>query len=155
MLTMLKNKMSQRFWSRRSRTRRGATAVAAITMKPPPKERFATHAERKMSQAPGGVLGPTASPATHRSSVTGKMSCGTCTERRWVIGDFADLPCVAEAGVVVRPHRYMTTRMRAGKVVHQWRCLRCFAEDALTDAFSHFLAGRRCGLRALGRSSSG
>jgi len=32
----------------------------------------------------------------------------------------------------------MATRMKAGKVVHQWRCMRCFAEEALTDAFNHF-----------------
>ena len=66
------------------------------------------------------------------------LSCGACAERRWAIGDFADLPCVAEHGAVVRPHRYMATRMKASKVVHQWRCMRCFAEDAVTDAFSHF-----------------
>ncbi len=66
-------------------------------------------------------------------------SCENCGRRRWIVGDFADLPCTSEtASAVTRRHRYMETRMKAGKVVHQWRCMKCFAEDQFTDAFTHF-----------------
>jgi len=67
--------------------------------------------------------------------------CASCGQRRWVVGTFAALRCAAEAGSVIRSHRYMTTRMKAGKVVHEWRCMKCFAEDRVTDAFSHFPEG--------------
>lgn len=67
--------------------------------------------------------------------------CASCGRRRWVFGDFAELRCVAEAGSVSRSHAYMTTRMKIGKVLHEWRCMKCFAEDTVTDAFSHFPEG--------------
>lgn len=64
--------------------------------------------------------------------------CPGCGRGRWVVGDHADMPCVAEAGHPTRSQRYMTTRVRAKKIVHEWRCMKCFAEDTLTDPFRHF-----------------
>lgn len=55
------------------------------------------------------------------------------------MGDFADLPCPSEAGgAATRKQRYMTTRMKARKVVHEWRCMKCYGEETITDAFAHF-----------------
>jgi hypothetical protein len=67
-------------------------------------------------------------------------SCAQCGRRRWVAGDLADLRCNNEAGgPVTRPHAYMFARMKAGKVMHWWRCMTCYAEeDTFTDAFAHF-----------------
>jgi hypothetical protein len=31
--------------------------------------------------------------------------------------------------------------VKKGEVVHEWRCMQCFAEDTFTDAFSHFPQG--------------
>jgi hypothetical protein len=65
-------------------------------------------------------------------------ACAACGRRRWVFGDEAQLRCIAEPKAGDRIHGYMTTRAKDGKVVHEWRCLNCFAQDLLTDAFSHF-----------------
>jgi hypothetical protein len=65
-------------------------------------------------------------------------ACEACGQRRWIFGDHTDLPCASEAARATRSQAYMRTRMRGDKVVHEWRCMKCFGEDTLTDAFSHF-----------------
>lgn len=64
-------------------------------------------------------------------------SCLSCGRRRWVVGDHADLACVAEASHV-RNQRYMATVFTGGKVVHVWRCMKCLLDETHTDAFTHF-----------------
>ncbi len=65
-------------------------------------------------------------------------SCAACGRRRWVVGDFADLPCASEAGAPSRSHRFMTTVTKGGKVLLEWRCMKCLTDETRTDAFSHF-----------------
>jgi hypothetical protein len=65
-------------------------------------------------------------------------TCAACGRQRWIFGDFDDLKCASETVATLRSHAYMRTRMQAGKVVHEWRCMKCFGEDTVTDAFSHF-----------------
>jgi len=64
-------------------------------------------------------------------------SCPDCGQRRWVVGDFAQLPCVSEASRV-RSQRYMATVFKSGKVLHEWRCMKCLTDETHTDAFIHF-----------------
>ena len=64
-------------------------------------------------------------------------SCAACGRGRWVVGDFADLPCVTENGKV-REHRYMTTFSKKGTVLHEWRCMKCLTDQTRTDALTHF-----------------
>jgi hypothetical protein len=64
-------------------------------------------------------------------------TCPACGQRRWVSGDLTDLPCAFEKGRR-RTHRNMGAVMKAGKVMHMWRCMTCFAEETRTDPFSHF-----------------
>jgi hypothetical protein len=67
------------------------------------------------------------------------QSCAACGHGRWVFGDEVQLLCTNEGGKPrARPHAYMRTKMSAGKVVHEWRCLQCFAQERETDALSHF-----------------
>ncbi len=32
----------------------------------------------------------------------------------------------------------MTTVMKGGKVMHEWRCMKCLTDETRTDAFAHF-----------------
>ncbi len=68
----------------------------------------------------------------------GARTCEACGRQRWLFGDFADLGCASETGMVVRSHAYMRTRMRDDKVVQEWRCMKCYGEDTVTDPFTHF-----------------
>jgi hypothetical protein len=65
-------------------------------------------------------------------------ACPDCGRRRWVVGDFAQLACAGERGKVVRNQRYMTTVFEGGKVLHEWRCMKCITDETHTDAFTHF-----------------
>ena len=53
------------------------------------------------------------------------------------MGDLAQLPCAIENGTV-RQHRYMTTLMKGGRVMHEWRCMKCLTDETRTEAFVHF-----------------
>src|SRR6266508_2561397 len=64
-------------------------------------------------------------------------ACPACGRHRWVFGDFAELTCAFEKGRR-RQHRYMTTLMKGGKAIHEWRCMNCFADETHTDPFAHF-----------------
>lgn len=64
-------------------------------------------------------------------------TCRACGRGRWVVGDLADLPCATENGTV-RQHRYMTTLAKGGKVVHEWRCMKCLTDQTRSDALAHF-----------------
>lgn len=63
--------------------------------------------------------------------------CAACGQRRWVFGDFTELSCTFEKRRR-RSHRYMTTLMKSGKAMHEWRCMTCFSDETRTDAFAHF-----------------
>jgi hypothetical protein len=65
------------------------------------------------------------------------LSCPSCGRRRWVIGDYAEIPCAGEKSRV-RNQRYMKTVFKGGKVVHEWRCMTCLLDETHTDAFTHF-----------------
>jgi hypothetical protein len=64
-------------------------------------------------------------------------ACPSCGRRRWVFGDFTELACAFENGRR-RQHRYMTTLMKGGRVMHEWRCMTCFSDETRTDASAHF-----------------
>lgn len=64
-------------------------------------------------------------------------ACPTCGRRRWIFGDFTELACTFEKGRR-RQVRYMTTLMKGGKLVHEWRCMTCFSDETHTDALVHF-----------------
>lgn len=64
-------------------------------------------------------------------------ACPACGRRRWVFGDLTDVACSFEKGRR-REQRYMGAVAKDGKVLHEWRCMTCFAEETHTDAFAHF-----------------
>ncbi len=64
-------------------------------------------------------------------------ACAACGRGHWVVGDLTELPCAVESGTV-RQHRYMTTLRKGGKVVHEWRCMKCLTDETRTDALAHF-----------------
>jgi hypothetical protein len=64
--------------------------------------------------------------------------CPSCGRARWVFGDHTDLACAVETGGPRRQHRWMATITKSGKVVHEWRCLKCLTDETRTDAFAHF-----------------
>lgn len=70
----------------------------------------------------------------------GATSCAACGRRRWNVYDIVELPCAQEPKSPVRKLRYMTTIAKGGKVLHEWRCLKCLTDDTHTDAFTHFPA---------------
>lgn len=65
-------------------------------------------------------------------------TCAACGRPRWLVGAFADLPCASEGGLTRRKHRFMTTLVKGGKVLHEWRCMKCLTDETRTDAFTHF-----------------
>jgi len=67
------------------------------------------------------------------------VECAACGQPRWVFGAETELSCVNEGKEPkVRTHGFMRTFQKAGKPVHEWRCLQCFAQELLTDPFTHF-----------------
>ena len=63
--------------------------------------------------------------------------CAACGRGRWVVGDHAQLACVVENGAV-RDQRFMATVTRGGKILNEWRCMRCLTDETRSDPFAHF-----------------
>ena len=63
--------------------------------------------------------------------------CGACGRGHWVVGDFAELPCAVENGII-REHRYLTASGKGEKITHEWRCMKCLTDQTRTDPFSRF-----------------
>ena len=65
-------------------------------------------------------------------------TCPSCGRTRWIFGDHEEIACAVEKGNPKRRHRWMATVAKGGKVLHEWRCLKCLTDETRTDAFTHF-----------------